>query len=67
MCVDRFPILEEHIRVLRRPAHDRPIWCQRTGAMCLDELSIDHRANGGGVERLNLADFVRGAKSIEKM
>jgi hypothetical protein len=59
--------LEEHVRVLRGAAQHGVLRRQRTGAVCGDQVGVEHGAHGVGFDRDDLRHFVRGAEAVEEM
>ena len=65
--IDRFPRLEEYIRVLSRATDDRSFRAQSTLAMRKDQLVIDHAANIAIGQLFDLADLVTGPETVKEM
>jgi len=65
--VDRFPCLKIHIRILCRAANERMVGTQATLTMRPDIIVIDHGPDLRIGQQLDFVDFVRSAKTVEKM
>ena len=66
-AVRRFPRLEEHVGILGGAAEDGAIRCQAAVAVGKDPAFRDQRAEVIVAERVDLRDFVRRAKAVEKV
>jgi len=59
--------LEKRVRILRRASHDGPLRRQRPASVRPNEVVADHQADFVIRQQRELIEFVRGAKTIEKM
>ncbi len=63
--IDALSRLEEDVRVLGRPADERPIGRERPLAVSPYQIVVDHRSQVVLCQNLDLADLVRGAETVE--